>query len=757
VDGTSFVGRERELAELIALLSRARLITVTGTGGVGKTRLARHAATAATARFPGGVYIAELSALTDPSLLLNTVAAVLGLQEQDTVSASHAILGYVRHRKILLVLDTCEHLIDACAALAETLLQEAADVTVLATSRQPLDVAGETSFPLAPLKVPVPGARPRPGDAVDLFWRRAAAAVPTFAVTRENTDDAIRLCRRLDGIPLAIELAAVRLRALPLKELASRVPLRDPGQRGGDQRHQTLNAAIEWSYNLCTPAEKALWERLSVFAGSFGIGAAEEVCAGRELPREDVLATLISLVDKSVLVRENPVSQNASARYRLLDTIREFGLGRLGGSGIEPGVRGRFVERYRTMAAYFGDHVLDDEQLDRFGALREEHDSIRAALEWSLGSSRADPGPDAGEQGVQLALSLFFYWHMAGLYHEGIYWLDKVLALRPGPGPDRARALAMRCAFATPAGVATSAIADGQEALRMATELGEPEIGARASLFLEHAFTVAGQHDQAREQSAVTERQLTAVQDRIGLAIHTVYLTNLHHHTGDTQASLDMYQRGTRIIGGRKERWLSSWLHLLGGFTLFQLDRLDDAAAVWKLALEAKAELSDSAGVAYGLDVFALLAWFDGRHHRAAWLIGAADNLWERAGGVRYGGNPLFTELYDTIVADAEQKIGVASIAELRAEGRALPVDKAVALAVGGSDALPGPESAAEGLLTSREREIVTLAGSGLSSRSIAERLSISKRTVDAHIEDIYAKLGVSSRVELAIWLSEQG
>jgi non-specific serine/threonine protein kinase len=754
VNGTSFVGREDELAQLTSLLSRARLITVTGTGGVGKTRLARQAATLAGSRFPDGVYIAELSALTDPGLLPNTVAAVLGLREQDTVSASHAILDYIRDRKILLVLDTCEHLIDACAALTETLLQEAAGVTVLATSRQPLDVAGETSFPLAPLEVPLPGAPPRPGDAVDLFARRAAAVVPTFSVTRENADDVIRLCRRLDGIPLAIELAAVRLRALPLKELASRVPLQATGQRGIDQRHQTLHAAIKWSYNLCTPAEKVLWERASVFAGSFAIAFAEEVCAGRDLPREDVLATLIGLVDKSVLVRENPVSQNAAVRYRLLDTIREFGLRRLGESGIEPGVRGRLVERYRTMAAYFGDHVLDDDQLDRFGELRDEHESIRSALEWSLGSSQASAEQGA-EQGVALALSLFFYWHVAGRFREGIYWLDKILDARPGACADRMRALFMRCALAAPAGVGSNAIADGREAIRLAAGLGEPFTGARAAAFLQHALIMGGQTGEALERAADTERQLTAVQDRAGLAVYSICMTQLHQVTGDFGRSLEWYQRGMRTLGQGKERWASSWAHLLGGFTLSQLNRIDDAEEVWKLALAAKYELGDIAGIAYGLDVLAMAAWLAGHHERAAWLNGAADPLWDRAGGgVRLGGNPLYLGLYEAFIAEAREKIGTARANRLLDEGRGIPADQAVALAVSGADTLPGPGPAADRALTSREREVAALAGTGLSSRAIAERLRISKRTVEAHIEHIYAKLRVSSRVELATWLS---
>jgi non-specific serine/threonine protein kinase len=689
VNGTSFVGRERELAELPGLLSRVRLVTVTGVGGVGKTRLARLVSAQVRAGFPDGVCFVGLSALNDPGLLPNSVAAALGLPEQDTPSAWDALLGYLQDRQLLLVLDTCEHLLDACAEVTEALLREAPGVTVLATSRQPLDVAGETSFPLSPLDVPAQGTPPRRGDAVDLFARRAAMAMPTFAVTDGNADDVIELCRRLDGIPLAIELAAVQLRTLPLKDLASAIPVEATARRDNNQRHQTLDAAIAWSYDLCTPAEKALWERLSVFAGPFGITAAEQVCAGKNLPRADVLPTIISLVDKSVLARDTHVSQGAPVRYRLLDTIRDFGRRKLAASGTEAGVHGRLAARYHALGTYFSDHVLDDDQLDRFRELRDEHESIRVALERSLGGPQAAPEPQAAElleRGTQLALSLFFYWHVAGLYHEGIYWLDKILGQRPEPSPERARALAMRCALATPTGVGSEAITDGHEAMRLAAGLGEARTAARSALFSQHALIMAGRLGEADRQTAATDRRLTQVQDRIGLAIHTVYMTNLHHLTGNLGASLEWYERGILMLGQGKERWLSSWLNLLGGFTLAQLGRLDEAAAAWKYALGAKLELGDIAGIAYGLEAFAFMASLDGRHQRAGWLGGAADPLWERS-GVRLGGNPLFEELHDGYIANGRLALGAGQFEKVFDAGRVLPADQAVALAIGDADA----------------------------------------------------------------------
>ena len=283
---TGFVGRQRELAVLDGLLGTARLVTVTGPGGVGKTRVALRAAARACGRFADGVCLAELGGLHDPDLLPHTVATCLGLPEQDARSQPDAIVDYLRGRQLLLILDSCEHLIGACAALAELVLRYAAQVTVLATSRQPMNVPGEHCCPVPPLPVPDPEAsRGRRGDAVELFAQRAAAATPGFAVTAANRRDVIRLCRRLDGIPLAIELATVQLRTLTLQQLSSRLEHRfgllTGGRRVALAHQQTLRATTAWSHDLCSPDEQLLWARLSVFAGSFDFPAVEAVCAGR--------------------------------------------------------------------------------------------------------------------------------------------------------------------------------------------------------------------------------------------------------------------------------------------------------------------------------------------------------------------------------------------------------------------------------------------------------------------------------------------
>src|ERR1700733_3569785 len=459
-----FVGRTTELRQIDGLLRDARLITLVGPGGVGKTRIVLHAADTARSRYADGVFLVELSALRDPELLPHTIARRLGLAEQALASQRDALLAHLSDRRLLLILDTCEHLIDAVADLVEAILIAAPQVTVLTSSREPLDVDGETTFPVRPLPVTQPegtGEEPLPfgitdfpadgepgggaetaraGDAVELFARRAAAVVPGFALTDANRADVIRLCQRLDGIPLAIELAAVRLRTLSLAELAARLdhqlPLLTGGNDESDGRHRTLRDAIGWSYELCTEAERALWARLSVFAGAFNVAAAREVCASAGLGEDDILETIIRLVDKSVLVRVQPVTvgvpdEDQPAWYRMLDTIHEFGGEVLSASGSAAGgedaVRDRFIGRYLSKARFFAEHLTDEVQLERFRELRREHSNLRAALQYTLDDERRE----RIRQGAQLANALYGYWHMSGLLREGRYWYRKVLDTLP--------------------------------------------------------------------------------------------------------------------------------------------------------------------------------------------------------------------------------------------------------------------------------------------------------------------------------------
>jgi predicted ATPase len=698
---TDFVGRQHELAQIAELMAERRLVTIVGPGGVGKTRVTLVAAAQAAARYPDGPWIVELSNLRDPALLPNTVASVLGLPEQDARSALDALLEYLQDRQLLLILDTCEHLLDACAALAQAILLNAPGVTVLVTSRQPLDMPAEYIFTIGPLPVPElpPAAGPVSGlagggDAVELFALRAGSAVAGFAVTPDTVADVIRVCRRLDGIPLAIELAAVQLRTLPLEELLDRLNHRftvlTRARPGALPRHQTLRTAIEWSHDLCSPAERRLWARLSVFAGHFSLAAAEEVCAEVSLERPDVIDALIGLVDKSVVLREGE-------QYRMLDTVREFGAERLAASGELASCRARHIARYLAMARYFGIHFADDDQMDRYHELRSVHPNLRAALEYALEldddpASGAAPGLAAGNasgtpglsgpvtataarerwrSGAEIACSLYGYWQISGLLGEGGYWLTKVIDRFPDSGPERARALVNRGFLRSFQGNIADALDDCEAGTEMALALGDDAIAARGYQHTMLTLTFLGRHDEAAKVSDEARARLVACRDLPGELMLMAQLGHLRQLAGRPDLAVAVCTEGLALLGpGSREQWVQTYLYFVFGIALFQMPgREADCDAMLRKALDGKQELGDVIGMAYALDVLGWLSLKTGSPARTAWLLGAADPLWERGGSVRFSGTAIMEELHQQAVSAAAERLGASSYQASYAQG----------------------------------------------------------------------------------------
>jgi predicted ATPase len=662
---TDFVGRQDELAQIAAALAESRLVTIVGPGGVGKTRVSLVAAAQAAASYQDSPWIVELSNLRDPALLPNTVAGVLGLPEQDARSALDGVLEYLRDRRLLLILDTCEHLLDACAALTQAVLRDAPGVTVLATSRQPLDMPGEHTFPIGPLPVPendclalADAGLAGGGDAVELFALRAATAVPDFAVTPDNVADVIRLCRRLDGIPLAIELAAVQLRALPLSELLDRLNHRftvlTGGRPGALPRHRTLRMAIKWSHELCSPAERRLWARLSVFAGTFSLVAAQEVCAEVSLEQPDVVDALIGLVDKSVVLREGE-------RYRMLDTLREFGAERLASTGELASCRARHIARYLAMARYFGVHFADDDQMDRYHELREVHANLRAALEYALEpDSDCAVAEERWGTGAEMACSLYGYWQISGLLSEGGYWLTKVLDRFPDPGPERARALVNRGFLRSFQGDGSNAIADCEAGIALADMTGDADIAARGYQHLHLALTFHDQFDEALKVSDEARARLRACGDRPGELMFVTQHGHLHQLAGRPEEAVAVCEEGLAMFGpDSREQWLRAYLYFLLGCALFQMPgREADCDAMLRKALYGKQELGDVIGIAYALDVLGWLSVKTGSPARTAWLLGAAEPLWERGGGLRFSGTVIMEESHQQAARSAALALG---------------------------------------------------------------------------------------------------
>ena len=528
--------------------------------------------------------------------------------------------------------------------------------------------AGETAFQLGPLPVPEAGAASAgQADAVELFAQRAAAAVPGFTVTPDNLGDIVTICRRLDGLPLAIELAAVRLRALPLHQMAERIEdrlrLLTGGRRSGTPRHQTLRAAVEWSYSLCPPAEQLLWARLSVFAGNFDIAAAEEVCAGGGLAADQVLPAIISLVDKNVLVREDGCETGPA--FRMPGTLREFGAERLDAADPQPAaVRRRLVARCLALAERF-EQAPAAGQLAQYQRLRREHDNLRAAFGYAL----ALPGNDGAA--VVLATSLFVYWQISGLLREAEYWLDQVAVRCPGRSAARARVLATRGYIRVLLGDFASGRADAEDAVAMAVTFGDAAAGGRGYSALHRALTFGGNLAEAEQAAGSAVACLTAAGDTAGLAQLDVVDAMLRLQAGAPGQCCDSAARGlARLPGG--ERWCAGSLHEMRALGLFLRGDIDRARTEAGRALELRHQLGDVTGTAFGLGTLAFIAAAENRYERTAWLLGASAPLWERTGRW-YTGAPAFESLHQVAERVARAGLGDERFWRLRAEGRGRP------------------------------------------------------------------------------------
>jgi non-specific serine/threonine protein kinase len=747
---SGFVGRHAELSAVSALLRTARLVTVTGPGGVGKTRIALRAARLASGPFSDGVYLAELASLHEPELLPHTIAACLGLPKQDVGAPLDSVLDFLHGRQVLLILDTCEHMVDACAEFASAVLRATSTVTVLATSRQPLDTDGEHTRAIPPLPVPEPDA-PNAGcdDAVELFAQRAAEAAPGFTLTATNLSQVVQLCRWLDGIPLAIELTAARLRSVPLPELTGRLtdrftPLAGR-RRSAQPQHQTMRTAIGWSYDLCTPAQQVLWARLSVFAGTFGISDAELVCAGDSLTSADVVEALIDLVDRSVVLPAHVELAGGTglARYRLLDTIREFGAEKLAAAGEETSLRIRHIQHYTTMARAFGANPLGEDQLVRYRELRTAHDNIRVALE----NAFAIDGMDA--EAASLATDLYAYWQISGLLSEGRYWMAKTLDRFSGPSAERAWALVMTGIVAIFQGQAGDALAAIDEGITLAEELGEPLTASRGYGHRTLAFGMSGRLDEATATGKIALARAEALDDFPGLVALDAEMTMVYLQAGDAAQALERAMAGLhRLPEVSAERWMQGWLTYCTGLAQFLLGFLDASTAALATALRMNHELGERVTMAYCLETLGWLAAAREQPDRAAWLLGAADSLWQLAGR-RLSGDANLDQFHQHAAKAVAETLGEQAYADLFGQGAHETLDRAVDFATTAATAAP-PASAT---LSRREREIAVLVAEGLSNREIAAHLVISKRTVDAHLDHIFGKLGLSSRVQLATWL----
>ncbi|GAA2097117.1 LuxR C-terminal-related transcriptional regulator [Streptomyces albiaxialis] len=774
IEITGFVGRSQELREIAALLGKARLLSLTGPGGVGKTRLALRAARAGLPRHPDGVCFVELSSLRDPVLLPHTVAAALGLSEQGDRDPMEQLAAYLAEKRLLLVLDTCEHLLDACAMHVDLLLRIAPGVTVLATSRQPLDVPGEFVFPITPL--------PTDHEAVQLFAERAAAVAPGFALTDANRADVTAVCRWVEGMPLAIELAVVRLRALSLSELATRLQGRLQALTGGRRaavpgHHRTLRATIDWSHDLCSPREQTLWRRLSVFAGGFDAESAETVCGGGDLPAEDVLEQLIGLVDKSVVLR----TDEEPTRYRLLDTLREYGAERLAASGEEDTYRLQHLAYCERLAERADAPFHSDAQPALLTAVGRRLQDFRLALEHTVGSG--DPG--LALRGLVLATRLWTHWLTAGRLLEGARWLGAALEETGRDCPERVEALHRLAWLLMCLGRYEESDARVGQALEAAERIGDERGAAYAVQYRGCLAMFRGRLAECHRDFDEARRRFRKLGDRDGLAIAAFEQTFGAAVVGDAAHAWEISAEGLAVLDeAPRECWTRSYCLLYRQLALWKARTRhgaehDPAGMRERLGetVRLKHTIDDRLGLGIALELLAWYAEEDGRHERAAALLGAAQAIWDRIGCAMFGAEVLLVD-HRAAVAAARAALGDAAYERCHARGAALDTASAVTFAVEDRDAPPRPgarQGAGDitgdgspyapgrtaprgraraagrtgGSLTRREREVAALVAEGLTNREIAERLVVSKRTADAHVEHILTKLGLTSRTQI--------
>ncbi len=584
IQATSFVGREREIVDVKALLQRARLVTLTGAGGAGKTRLSLQIAADLIDDHAHGAWFAELASLRDAALVPQAVAAALGVAEVPGVPLLDTLVDACREKDLLLVLDNCEHLIDAAASLCQALLSGCRGVAILASTREALRVPGEVAFRVPSLPAPAPArdaGTPIPAltqyAAVHLFVDRALAANPDFRVTPANSPSVASICHRLDGIPLAIELAAARLRSMTAQEvdrgLDRRFQLLTGGARTALPRQQTLRSLVDWSYELLDDAERALFVRLSVFAGGWTMDAAEGVCAGDGIEVESVLGLVAALIDKSLVLADE---HDGATRYRMLETLRQYAEDRLRARPDEARARDRHLAHYLRVAEAAEPHLSDPDQRTWFDRLEIEHDNLRTALAWATGEGAATASHDADERGLRLAGALFRYWIVRRYPREGLGWLSSLLAVAPERQSAAVRAKAQNAAGA------------------LAWQQGD-YAAARAWY----------------EGNLATRR---ASGDRRGAAVALGNLTSLAHEQGDLAAARAMGEQSLAAFRELDERrGVASLLNTLGNVARDAGD-LDDSQARHAESLAMFRELGDSRSVAIALDNLGLTRLRQGDH-----------------------------------------------------------------------------------------------------------------------------------------------
>jgi predicted ATPase/DNA-binding SARP family transcriptional activator/DNA-binding CsgD family transcriptional regulator len=799
---TSFVGREREMLEVKRALAMTRLLTLTGTGGSGKTRLALEVARSLVGAYPDGVWLVELAPLSEGALVPQAVAQALGVRERPGEPLTDTLAEVLRTEQTLLVLDNCEHVVEAVAPLVDVLLDSCPGVRVLATSREPLGIAGEMKWLVSSLSMPdlrqvlTVGELER-YESVRLFVERAHYRNPAFALTPQNTQAVARICERLDGIPLAIELAAARV-GLSVEQIATRLDdslkLLTTGSRTASARQRTLKGALDWSYDLLSEPERVLFARLSVFAGGWTLEAAEAVASGEGVEEDGVLDLLSNLVNKSLIVAE--ATGKDRVRYRMLEPVRQYSSKHLEESGEVEATRRAHAGFFLALAEEANPELKGANQLQWLEHLEAEHDNMRATLSWALGHAEA-------EVALRLGGALGWFWSVRGHHSEGRRWLEEALAMDARGLPvSRAMALAGMGWLALQQGDLDRAQEACEEGLQLlaheeAREASEAKEAREAKLDLlaclgwvawkreEH-----GQAKQLFEESLALSREM---RDTWWVANSLSHMALVSSSLGDSERATELFEESMDLFRKQGDKLsLAEGLNQLGMLVYSQGDLgraaqlTEEAVSLHRVAVglynlgwlallqddlgragdlySESLSLSWDAGlnpiVQGALEGFACVAGAKKESERAARLWGAAQALHETKGIPR---DIDFLAEADVRIAALRSGSGEKAWEEAQAEGKAMGLDEAVEYAlVEGEPAattLSTPEQPSVGAqppnLTRRQREVARLVAQGLTNRRIAHELVISEHTVENHVAHILRKLNLHSREQIASRLTQ--
>lgn len=758
---TSFVGRRAEIVEVKRLLGASRLVTLTGVGGVGKTRLAVQTARTLRRVFEDGVWLVDLAKLSSPALLVNAVTGTLEIRDQSDRGGLAVLREHLAGKRLLLVLDNCEHMLTECAVLVDELLSALPELRVLTTSRQELGAPGEYVLEVPPLSLPDGnGSTPSVAEltrfeAVMLFAERAGHR-GDFTLDETNRGPVVEICRHVEGIPLAIELATVRLRTLSpqqiLKRLKRKPGLLARGPRTVAPRHQTMRGLIDWSFEQCTPPERLAWARSAVFAGGFDIDAAETVVAGGDIRAEDVMDLIDGLVDKSVLTVE---ARDPVVRYRMLETLREHARGCPYTQGeARRELRRRYCDYYQHLAAEAVADMTGRRDVDALARLRAEHANFREALHHC---SRSDDS-SWREVGLRLAADLRYHWATNAL-HEGRIWLDRLLTPDDKPSVARANALWVNAWLALTQGdlpTADTLLAEARTAAEQA--------GARSALSYVEQF--AGQLAMSTGDHAAAlnpfHRALIGHQkggDLNGVITTLNRITMAHTALGygdDAAVAGEQALNLCQTQGSHSHHSYTLWVL---GLHRWRQGDIQVATAQQRQSIRLRQRTGDIHGQTLNIEALAWIAATDHDYQRAAILLGISAALRHSTGARLSGWGEHLAGYHDDTEHSAREALGDTDFRSAYEEGAALTLPEATAFALDEHPSIPAARTAHDGPavadavgLTGRERQVADLVASGHSNKDIGGALVISTRTVEAHVNHILTKLGFTNRAQIASW-----